>query len=89
MTEKTTQSRAQKAVSELNKKKAQNVALLIDGDEKLGNFLLDILHTTGTNVITPVKYIKLGGIPFLGGKLSDAEKQDMVSWVQSVIEHLQ
>lgn len=75
--------------SELNKKKAQNVALLIDGDEKLGNFLLDILHTTGTNVITPVKYIKLGGIPFLGGKLSDAEKQDVVSWVQSVIEHLQ
>ncbi len=75
--------------SELNKKKAQNVALLIDGDEKLGNFLLEVLRTTGTNVITPIKYIKLGGIPFLGGKLSDAEKQDVVSWVQSAIDHLQ
>ncbi|MBE6545900.1 MAG: hypothetical protein E7668_00480 [Ruminococcaceae bacterium] len=75
--------------SELNKKKAQNVALLIDGDEKLGTFLLNVLNEAGTNVITPVKYIKLGGLPFLGGKLSDAEKQDLIAWVQSVIDNLQ
>ena len=75
--------------SELNKKKAQNVALLIDGDEKLGSRLLEILKETGTNVMENVKYIKIGGLPFLGGKVSDAEKQDLVAWVQSIIDNLQ
>lgn len=75
--------------SELNKKKAQNVALLIDGDEKLGNRLLEVLKETGTNVIEPVKYVKIGGLPFFGGKVSDEEKADLVAWVSSVIEQLQ
>ena len=75
--------------SELNKKKAQNVALLVDGDEKLGNRLLGVLKETGTNVSENVKYIKIGGLPFLGGKVSDAEKQDLVAWVQSIIDNLQ
>lgn len=74
---------------ELNKKKAQNVALLIDGDEKLGSRLLEVLKETGTNVIEPVKYIKVGGIPFLGGKVSEDEKNDLIAWIRSVIEQLQ
>ena len=75
--------------SELNKKKAQNVALLVDGDQKLGNCLLEVLKETGTNVSENVKYIKIGGLPFLGGKVSDEEKQELVNWVQSVIDNLQ
>lgn len=75
--------------SELNKKKAQNVALLVDGDEKLANCLLTVLKETGTNVIDNVKYIKLSGIPFLGSKVSDEEKTDLVGWVKTVIESLQ
>lgn len=75
--------------SELNKKKAQNVALLVDGDEKLANCLLTVLKETGTNVIDNVKYIKLSGIPFLGSKVSDEEKTDLVGWVKTVIENLQ
>ena len=75
--------------SELNKKKAQNVALLVDGDEKLGNRLLEVLKETGTNVLDNVKYIKIGGLPFLGGKVSEEEKQDLVAWVQSCIDNLQ
>ena len=75
--------------SELNKKKAQNVALLVDGDEKLGIRLLDVLKETGTNVLDNVKYIKIGGLPFLGGKVTEAEKQELIAWVQSCIDNLQ
>ena len=75
--------------SELNKKKAQNVALLVDGDEKLGNRLLEVLKETGTNVLENVKYIKIGGLPFLGGKVSEDEKKDLIAWVQSCIDNLQ
>lgn len=75
--------------SELNKKKAQNVALLVDGDEKMGNSLLEVLKETGTNVFDNVKYIKIGGLPFLAGKVSDEEKKDLVEWIQSIINNLQ
>ena len=75
--------------SELNKKKAQNVALLIDGDAKFGTKLLEVLKETGTNVIENVKYVKISGLPFFGGKVTEEEKQDLVTWVQSVIDCLQ
>ena len=74
---------------ELNKKKAQNVALMVDGDEKIANSLLEVLRETGTNVIDSVKYIKISGLPFFGGKVTEEEKQDLVAWVQSVIDQLQ
>lgn len=75
--------------SELNKKKAQNVALLVDGDERMGNRLLEVLKATGTNVIDNVKYIKIGGLPFFGGKVTEEEKNDLVAWVKSVIDCMQ
>ena len=74
---------------ELNKKKAQNVALLVDGDEKMGNRLLEVLKETGTNVFDNVKYVKIGGLPFLSGKVTEEEKQDLVAWIQSIIDNLQ
>lgn len=74
---------------ELNKKKAQNVALLIDGDEKMGAKIADALKQTGTNFIDNVKYIKIGGLPFLGGKLSDDEKADVLKWVHDVVDSIQ
>ena len=75
--------------SELNKKKAQNVALLVDGDEKMATKLSDVLKTTGTNFIDNVKYIKLGGLPFIGGKLSDEEKADILKWVHEIVDSIQ
>lgn len=75
--------------SELNKKKAQNVALLIDGDEKLGSRLLEILKETGTNVMENVKYIKIGGLPFLGGKLTEDEKKDLLDWAKEIANTIQ
>ena len=75
--------------SELNKKKAQNVALLVDGDEKLASRLLETLRQTGTNVIDNVKYVKLGGLPFLNSKLTDAEKADVLAWTHAIVDSIQ
>ena len=74
---------------ELNKKKAQNVAFLIDGDEKMASKLVEVIKQTGTNFIDNVKYVKLGGLPFLGGKLSDAEKADVLAWAHTVVDSIQ
>ncbi len=73
---------------ELDKKKAQNVALLIDGDEKLRDNVLSTLRETGTNVIEDVKMVKFGGLAFLGGKLAEAEKAELIAWVHSVVDSI-
>ena len=73
---------------ELDKKKAQNVALLIDGNERIMQDALTVLRETGTNVIDNVKVVKFGGLPFFGGKLSDAEKNDLIAWVHSVVDSI-
>ena len=75
--------------SELNKKKAQNVALLVDGDEKMGNRLLETLREAGTNVVGEAKYVKLGGLPFLGGKVSDEEKASLLEWAHAIVDAIQ
>ena len=75
--------------SELNKKKAQNVAMLIDGDEKLANKLVETLKQTGTNFIDNIKYVKLGGLPFLNSKLTDAEKDDVLAWTHAIVDSIQ
>ena len=73
---------------ELDKKKAQNVALLIDGNDKLVETTLAVLKETGTNVIENVKTVKFGGLPFLGGKLNDDEKADLLGWAHSVVDSI-
>ena len=73
---------------ELDKKKAQNVALLIDGNDKLVENTLAVLKETGTNVIENVKTVKFGGLPFLGGKLTDDEKADLLGWAHSVVDSI-
>lgn len=73
---------------ELNKKKAQNVAVFIDGDEKLLQSAVSVLKETGTNVIENTKIVKFGGLPFIGGKLSDAELKEYLEWVHSIVDNL-
>ena len=75
--------------SELNKKKAQNIALLVDGDEKLANRLLETLEAAGSNVNKDVLYFKIGGLPFLGGKVSEEEKKTLLDWTHKVVDNLQ
>ena len=75
---------------ELNKKNANNVALLVDGDEKMGNALVEILKSVGTNVMDNVLYVKVGGgLPFLGGKVTDDEKKALLDWAHSIVDNLQ
>ena len=71
---------------ELNKTRAQNVALIIDGDEALANKMKETLAEAGTNVIDEVLYIK-GGIPFLGS-VKPEEKEAVFSWTERVINNL-
>ena len=76
--------------SELNKKKAQNIALLVDGDEKLANKLLETLQAAGSNVNTDVLYVKAGGfLPVLGGKVTDEEKKTLLDWTHKVVDNIQ
>ena len=75
--------------SELNKKKAQNVALLVDGDEKMANRLLEVLKETGTNVIDNVHYVESPFKLFGAAKVSDDEKKQLLDWVHETITKLQ
>ena len=72
---------------ELTKARAQNVALMIDGDEAAANKLKAILTEAGTNVVDEVLYIK-GGLPIIGGSLKPEEKTEIFAWVDRVINNL-
>ena len=72
--------------AELNKTRAQNVALMIDGDEKAANLIKDTLKEAGTNVIDEVLYVK-GGLPFMGS-VKPAEKEEVMAWIERVIANL-
>ena len=72
---------------ELTKARAQNVALMIDGDEKAANMLKETLKEAGTNVIDEVLYIK-GGLPIIGGSVKPEEKAEIFAWIDRVIANL-
>lgn len=80
---------ARRFCSQLDKKAAQNVAILIDGDEKLLQNTIEVLKSTGTNVIEDnTKIVKFNGLPFIGGKLSDSEKNEYIAWVHSIVDSI-
>lgn len=72
---------------ELTKARAQNVALIIDGDEAAAKKLKEILTEAGTNVIEEVLYVN-GGFPIFGEKLKEEEKTAAFEWVDRVMESL-
>ena len=72
---------------ELTKARAQNVALMIDGDEKVANRLKEILNEAGTNVVDEVLYIK-GGLPIIVDNPKPMEKNMVFDWVDRVIQNL-
>lgn len=73
---------------ELNKKKAQNVAILVDGDDRLLQNAVSVLKDAGTNVIENTKVVKFGGLPFIGGKLSDSELNEYLAWVHEIVDSI-
>ena len=72
--------------SQLDKSKAQNVAVLVDGDEKMANKILEVLKAAGTNVNEDVKFIKIGGLSFLGGNISEEQIQDVLAWIHKAVD---
>ena len=72
---------------ELTKARAQNVALMIDGDEAAAKNLKEILAEAGTNVIDEVLYIK-GGMPIFGGSVKPEEKTEIFAWIDRVVADL-
>ena len=72
---------------ELNKTRAQNVAVYTDGNEAAANKLIEILKEAGTNVIDEVYYVKGGLLPIFKG-ISEKEKTDMLEWVERITTKL-
>ena len=72
---------------ELTKVRAQNVALMIEGDQVAADKLKEILTEAGTNVVDEVLYIK-GGLPIIGGSLKPEEKTEIFAWIDRVIANL-
>lgn len=70
---------------ELNKQRALNVALIVDGNKDCAGVkqVRDILTEAGTNVIDEVYTIDGGG--FFSKKISLQERTDIVNWVDGVI----
>ena len=79
---------ARRFCSQLDKKAAQNVASLVDGDEKLLQNTIEVLKATGTNVIEDTKMVKFNGLPFIGGKLTEDEKNEYIAWVHSIVDSI-
>ena len=68
-------------VRELTKARAQNVAILAAGDDECVEKTKELLREAGTNIIDDVMKIKIG---LFDSKVSDAEKADILAWVEKV-----
>ena len=71
---------------QLDKTKAANVALIVDGNEKGAKSLKDMLTAEGTNVFPEILFIN-GGLPFLSSLKAD-EKKALDEWLDRAIQTL-
>ena len=72
---------------ELTKARAQNVALMIDGDKAAADKIKEILNEAGTNVIDEVMFVN-GGFPIFGTTPKAEEKTAVFDWIDRVIANL-
>ena len=72
---------------ELTKVRAANVAIILDGNQKAEEALVNTLKEAGTNVVGKTLYIK-GGLPIIGGKLSEDELKQIDAWLEDIIANL-
>ena len=73
---------------ELNKARANNVAIVMDGNEAAAKRMKDILTAAGTNVIDEVFYVKTSFLSFLD-KITPEEQADLLAWTHRVVDSLQ
>ncbi len=67
---------------EINAKRAQNVALIIDGPETTAKLICKILKDAGSNPISKIFYCKTG---FLKSKLTAEEKDSLLLWADEAV----
>ena len=68
-------------VRELTKARAANVAILTSGDDVAVEKTKALLAEAGTHYIDNVKHIKMG---LFDNKVSDAEKTEILAWVEEI-----
>ena len=70
--------------SELNKERASNIALVMDGNEATANKMIATLKEAGSNVIEEVQYLPCG---LFKSKITDEEKTTLLAWVHDIIDN--
>lgn len=73
---------------ELTKARAQNVALVIDGNEVGAKYVKSVLAEAGTNVMDEVFYVKSSFLPFLNS-VKEEEKAAVLAWAHRMVDGLQ
>jgi hypothetical protein len=73
---------------ELTKARAQNVALVIDGNEAAANRMKEILGEAGTNIIDEVHYVTTSFLPFIK-TVKPEEKEALLAWAHRIVDNLQ
>ncbi len=71
---------------ELNKSRAANVALLIDGDQEKAEKVAELISNAGTNLVG-TKVINLGGFLMFGGTLTPELEAELLAWVEEMVSN--
>ena len=71
--------------AELNKTRAHNVALLVDGDQATADKIAEIIKNAGTHLVG-LKVISLGGFLMFGGTLTPELETELVAWVDEMVK---
>ena len=70
--------------SSLDKTRAANVALLIDGDQATADSVSEMIKGAGTNLVG-AKVISFGGFLMFGGTLTPDLQTELVAWVDEMV----
>ena len=68
----------------LDKSRATNVAVLVDGSQDAADALAKVVTSAGTNLVG-TKVISFGGFGPFGGGLTDEIKTDVSAWIKDMI----
>ena len=70
---------------ELTKARAQNIALIMNGDRAAANRVREVIGEAGNAVFEEVLYIK---VPLFGSALKPEERDQIFAWTDKVIQNL-
>ena len=68
----------------LDKTRAANVALLIDGTQSVADSVSEMIKGAGTNLVG-AKVINFGGFLMFGGTLTPDLQTELVAWVDEMV----